>query len=122
MSCVQATPEKNGEIQFVSKGHANEAVNITETMMLVVLRKNNTMIGSTVGPSCEPFVSEFPAANSKDVFVIESSGLPCIMSRGDPVALNTSMYMPHGDGEYELNMAIFTLHHTVACIAALIVF
>ena len=121
MSCVQAEPhvlKKGGEIQLVSKGHANEAVNITETMMLVVLRKNDTMIGSTVGPSCEPFVSEFPASDNKSVVLIESSGLPCIMRPGDPVSLRTSMYMPHGEGEYELNVAVFTLHHSIACIAA----
>ena len=120
MSCIQSEPHllhKGGEIQLVSKGHANDALNITETMMLVILRKNDTTIGSTVGPSCEPFVSEFPAHN-KDVVLIESSGLPCIMSPGDPVTLNTSMYMPDGEGEYELNVAIFTLHHSIACIAA----
>ena len=123
MSCVQAQPyiaKKGGEIQVVSKGHANDSVNITETMMLVILRKNDTMIGSTVGPSCEPFVSEFPTHN-KDVVLIESSGLPCIMSPGDPVDLNTSVYMPDGEGEYELNVAVFTLHHSIACIAARIV-
>lgn len=121
MACVQAEPhvlKKGGEVQLVSKGHANDALNITETMMLVVLRKNDTMIGSTVGPSCEPFVSEFPASDNKNVVLIESSGLPCIMRPGDPVSLRTSMYMPDGEGEYELNVAVFTLHHSIACIAA----
>jgi hypothetical protein len=104
------------ERRMATEGYAMYELNITDTMMFFILRQNDTIVGSTMGPSCEAFVSEFPSHNNKEVILIESVGLPCIMNTGDPVVLHTSVYMPNGHGEYELNIAIFDIYRNIACI------